>query len=208
MKLIGFWCLLLGVILGGAAGYFVAVQNEPPSRLPNDISATLLPDFDLKKVLDQITPTEKDKNKLVWDILKDVPGKGDLENHRKFLQNYKQGSQTHSPQVLGIKTRVIVAQTKIAPDEQGEYWTVLYDRLAAAIIDLKLNVATPGAGGRSRPRNTSEKAQEVRTAVLEYTHIPGDRSPYPMRGIMHVAWVADGDLVSLVITMSEVFQTT
>lgn len=208
MKLIGFWCLLLGVVLGGAAGYFVAVQNEPPSRLPKDISSTLLPDFDLKKVLDQITPTEKDKSKPTWDIVKDVPGKGDLENHRKFLQNYKQGSQAHSPQVLGIKTRVIVAQSKVAADEQGEYWNVLQERIAAAIIDLKAGVATPGSGGRRRAGNANEKAQEVRTAYMEYTYAPGDMSPFPMRGIMHVAWVADGDLVSLVITMTEVFHTT
>src|SRR5437879_449490 len=98
MKLLGFWCLILGGILGGAAGYYVAMQNEPPSRLPTSVAYSLLTDFDLKKMLD-----EKVQGGLKWEIVKDVPGKGDLEHHKNFLQNYQQHSQEHSAQVLGLK---------------------------------------------------------------------------------------------------------
>jgi hypothetical protein len=208
MKAIGFACLVLGAALGGAGGYYVALQNQPPSRLPTEISHTLLPDFDLLRVVNQITPTEKDKKKADWQIVKDAPGKKDLESHRDFLKNYKQHSQEHSAAVLGIKSRVIVAQSKIAANEQNDYWDALRKELADSVIGLKLNVLTPNAGGRRRVGDASEKAQEVRTAYLEYAHIPGDKSPFPMRGIMHVSWVSDGDLVSLVITLTEVFHTT
>jgi hypothetical protein len=209
MKLIGFLGLIVGAILGAVGGYYVAQQNQPQSRLPTDISTTLLPDFDLKKVGEQLTPGEKDKVKPVWEILKDTPGKGALEEHRKFLRGYKQGSQPNTPAVLAIKSRTIVAQSKIPADEQNDYWVALYGQLASAITDLKINVATPGAGGRPvRSKDATGKFPDVRTAYIEYTHLPADQSPYPMRGVMHISWVADGDLVSLTITMTEVFHTT
>lgn len=177
-KRLWLWTLILGVLIGGGIGYLAARVRERPTR-PVSVASTASSDFDWRQ-------TAAKAGKDAWTVLCELPGKDDLHKRR----------------------RLIVAQAVMPPAEQRMF----FDKFREGVreyLETAGVYALPNAAGMGFQKRGGKGPEDttLHWVKFDYDPKPNDGPPYAFRGVVYFALILEGEVVTLVVSFTEVHQT-